>query len=740
MNNVNVFNFFPYWYFKMKLKEISLDSKIKDILQEHGISNLYPPQADAFPFVLKGENVVLSIPTASGKSLVAYIAIVNRLIHKRGKALYVVPLKALAREKYEELKLFENLGLKIGISTGDLDDSDPRLARFDIIVCTSEKADSLLRHKVTWMDKIEVLVIDEIHLIHDPSRGPTLEVIISHFKSLNPKTQIIALSATIKNATELSIWLDAKLIQSDWRPVPLREGVFYKNEIKYHDGKTKSVDSLEKKAVEKLVDSSIKNKGQVLVFVNTRRSTVSVAHSLAPIIEKHMSKMELNNIEKLMKSVKKNLSELTSIDEKLFFCLSKGVAFHNAGLSSIQRRVVEQGFKNRIIKCIVATPTLAAGVNIPAQRVVIRDLWRYDFNFGMHPIPILEYKQQAGRAGRPRYDKFGDAIAIAKNKEQMEEIFNTYTLGDTEPIFSKLGNQSALRMHLLASIATNFVDSMDGIYKFIDSTFYAYQSDTSMLKDEIDEAISFLERNGFIERINDDRFISTLLGTRTSSLYIDPLSALLLKKALEKSCGRETSSLSFIHAVCSTPDVRSLYLRSSDSWVEEKAEKNRGNLLVDLPELTNEKYEWFLSDLKTASLIEDWVEEIYEDKIVTKYNVGPGDIHNLVETVQWLLHAAREFARMYNFDCVSEISDLVLRVQYGCKKELLNLISLKGIGRIRARALFNEGFKTINELRGIPLKRLAQIKTIGEGVAKSIKKQIGESDKGEDKELSEFPR
>ena len=93
---------------------------------------------------------------------------------------------------------------------------------------------------------------------------------------------------------------------------------------------------------------------------------------------------------------------------------------------------------------------------------------------------------------------------------------------------------------------------------------------------------------------------------------------------------------------------------------------------------------------------------------------------------------------MYNFDCLPEINDLSLRVQYGCKKELLNLVSLKGIGRVRARALFNEGFKTINELRGVPLKRLAQIKSIGEGVAKSIKSQIGESNKGEEKELSEF--
>lgn len=722
----------------MNISEINIDNKIKGILQNQGINSLYPPQKEAIPYILDEKNVVLSIPTASGKSLVAYIAIANRLLKNRGKALYVVPLKALAREKYEELKAFETLGLKIGISTGDLDDSDPRLARFDVIVCTSEKADSLLRHKVNWMDKIKVLVIDEIHLIHDPSRGPTLEVIISHFKSLNPKTQIIALSATIKNATELSIWLEAKLVQSDWRPVPLREGVYHKNEIKFNDGEIKTIESKEKKAVEKLVEESIKNKGQVLVFVNTRRSTMSVASSLSSVVKNYLSKKENNLLQNLLKSIKRELPELTSIDERLFFCLERGVAFHNAGLSSVQRRHVEKGFKNKIIKCIVATPTLAAGVNIPAQRVVIRDLWRYDFNFGMQPIPILEYKQQAGRAGRPRYDKFGEAIAIAKNSGQKNQIFDHYILGDTEPIFSKLGNQSSLRMHLLAAISTNFVDDYEGIIKFIDSTFYSYQSDVSMLNDEINEAVSFLERNGFIEIINDDKYMSTLLGNRTSSLYIDPFSALLLKKALEKSCKKNTSDLSFIHAVCATPDVRSLYLRSSDSWIEEKAEKNKSNFLIDLPESSNKEYEWFLSDLKTASLIEDWVEEIIEDNIVTKYNVGPGDIHTIVEAVQWMLHAAREFARMYNFDCVSDISDLILRVHYGCKKELLNLVSLKGIGRVRARALFNEGFKTINDLRGIPVRRISQIPTIGERIARSIKKQIGDSDQGEEKELNEF--
>ena len=722
----------------MKVENLPLKQEIIQILKEHKINKLYPPQEKALPLVLNGKNTVLSIPTASGKSLVAYLGIVNKLTNEGGKALYIVPLKALAREKYEELLLFEKLGFKVGISTGDLDDSDPRLANFDIIVCTSEKADSLLRHKVSWMDKIKVLIVDEIHLINDADRGPTLEVIISHFKSLNPNTQIIALSATIKNAVELSTWLDAQLVKSDWRPVKLREGVCYKSSIKFDDGKITHFGDSGKKNLEKLVTDSISNGGQVLVFVNSRRSTVSVAGKLGLEVEKILSDKDKHNIKNLLDNEKKQLFEQTSFDKTLFLSLKNGVAFHNAGLSSSQRRLVESGFKERIIKCIVATPTLAAGVNIPAQRVIIRDLWRYDPNFGMHPIPILEYKQQAGRAGRPRYDKFGEAITIAKNESQRDEIFNNYILGDTEPIFSKLGSESALRMHLLAAIATNFVNNAEGVYKFIDSTFYAYQSDVSTLKNEIDNAISFLSSNGFIEEINNTEYMSTLLGNRTSSLYIDPLSALQLKSALERSCNRQVSSLSFLHAVCSTPDVRSLYLRSSDTWVEEKAEVSRGEFLLDPPFAGSNDYEWFLSDLKTAALVEDWINEMYEDSIINKYNVGPGDIHNIVEMVQWLLHATREFARMYNFDCVSDITDLLMRVEYGCKKELLNLVSLKGVGRIRARALFNEGFKTVNDLRGVPLKRLAQIKTIGEGIAKSIKSQIGESNSEQDKELSEY--
>jgi helicase len=244
----------------------------------------------------------------------------------------------------------------------------------------------------------------------------------------------------------------------------------------------------------------------------------------------------------------------------------------------------------------------------------------------------------------------------------------------------------------------------------------------------VDTALEFLLTNQLIEPMNSG-YLSTLFGTRTSSLYIDPLSAIQLKTALERSTCKDTTPLSFLHAICSTPDLRSLYLRGTDSWVEEKAAQIQHSLLLDIPSSSSEDYEWFLSDLKTAFLLEDWIEEKPYDALVHKYNIWPGDVHTIVEVAEWLLHATREYARMYNFSCVSEVNNLLIRVQNGCKEELLNLVSLQGVGRVRARALFREGFTTVNDLRSVPVERIARIKTIGTAVARSIKQQIGENGK-----------
>jgi len=708
----------------MNVEELPFSKDVLSIFKEWGIEEFYPPQAEAIPFALKGENLVLSIPTAAGKSLVAYIAILHKLLREGGKALYVVPLRALAREKYEELLSFRKIGFKIALSTGDLDESDPRLGKYDIIVCTSEKADSLLRHGASWLKNVKVLIVDEIHLINDPTRGPTLEIVVARLRLMNKDLQIIGLSATIKNADELAKWLNAKLVKSDWRPVPLKEGVGYDNVIEFTDGTKKIllVDT-KKGIIPALVIDSINEGGQVLVFVNTRRSTVALAKKLANEVKKLLSDEEKQQLKEISNEMLRGETEPTIVGETLAKCIENGVAFHNAGLSSFQRRIVEKKFREHIIKCIVATPTLAAGVNIPARRVIIRDLWRYDPLFGMRPIPILEYKQQAGRAGRPRYDKIGEAVVTINNERQKDQILYGYLLSDTEPIYSKLGTESALRVHILSAISTNIANSIDDIYDFIGNCFYAQQADLNMLKEDIDRVIEFLLENEFIEKQNT-WYVSTLFGSKTSSLYIDPLSALVMKEALETSHKIKTEPLSYLHAICSTPDMKSLYIKSSDDWVEEKIERRQNAIITEIPNYYESEYEWFLSYAKTAFLLEDWINEVPENEIIKKYDIGPGDLYNITETARWLLHAMRELARIYNFNCVPELTELIVRVENGCKRELLNLVQLRGIGRVRARALFNAGFKTISDLRKADIERIARVKTIGKRLAESIKKQV----------------
>lgn len=696
-----------------RIDDVPVDNGIKEIFKEQGIDALYPPQAEALPYALNGDNVVLSVPTASGKSLVAYLAILDAALRGR-KSIYIVPLRALATEKWEDLKAFRKVGIKVGISTGDLDNKGKHLAKNDIVICTSEKADSLLRHGAGWLNDVEIVVADEIHLINDASRGPTLEMVLSRLRLMNPYLQVIALSATIQNAEEIAGWLDARLVQSEWRPVPLKEGVLYKDKIYFLDDSIKEIKG-NGKAFD-LVTDILEEKGQALIFVNSRRSAQTFAEKLKDEIPRFVEEDEKKELRKIRRAILSS-GEKNVISEKLAECVERGVAFHHAGLSNSNRKAVEDSFKKGLLKCIVATPTLAAGVNTPARRVIIKDVWRYSQANGyMIPIPIMEVKQAMGRAGRPGYDTVGEAVLVAKNDMERERLMYDYLAAEVEPIYSKLGSEPALRIHILALIATDFAVTWDEIINFLQKTFYARQMGI-LPEDKIDGILSFLEESGFVTR-EMDTLRATLFGKRTSGLYIDPLSALKIREALEG----EGDEFSYLHAICSTPDMRCIYVSKKDDWVEEKLETKK--FLVEPPPASSPDYEWFLAEVKTASMLEDWINEMSEDGMIKKYQVGPGDIHNKVETAEWLLHAMQELARIFNFDAVPLLTKLIVRMRYGCREELLNLVQLRSIGRVRARALYNAGFTSVNDLRKASIEAIARVKHIGKGIAKSIKEQV----------------
>ncbi|MBI4017511.1 MAG: DEAD/DEAH box helicase, partial [Candidatus Aenigmarchaeota archaeon] len=391
----------------MEISSLSLSAEAKSSLALAGITKLNPPQHAAIEAgLLDGRNIVVASPTASGKTLIAELAFLKCILERRKKALYIVPLRALASEKYDDFKRYESLGVRTAISVGDLDSSDSWLGSYDLIIVTSEKLDSLLRHEPAWIHEIGLVIADEVHLLNDDSRGPTLEVVLTRLRELRP--QVLALSATIANAEELASWLSAVLVRSDYRPVTLHQGVYDGTAVRFEDS-TRDFD-IDSDAPDIAITGETLRRGkQALVFASSRRNAESIAEKAAATVEKHLSTDEKGKLSALSEQILAVPSRATPQCERLAACVIRGVAFHHAGLASGQRKLVEDAFRANIIKAIAATPTLAAGLNLPAYRVLIRDLRRYHPAHGSIYIPVLEYHQMAGRAGRPRYDKEGEA-------------------------------------------------------------------------------------------------------------------------------------------------------------------------------------------------------------------------------------------------------------------------------------------------------------------------------------------
>lgn len=704
----------------MRIEELEIVPELRDALIEKGFVELHPPQAEAVPIALSGRNLVVAIPTAGGKSLIGFITAINMMLTRGRKVLYIVPLKALASEKKADLDMFSDLGFKVMMSSGDLDSDDRRIADADMIIATSEKADSLIRHGSRWMQEVGLVIADEIHMIHDPKRGPTLEIALTKMRRRVSDLQVIALSATISNAYDLAHWLDAELVTSEWRPIPLKEGVYFNDEIAFDDCSSREVGP-GNDPIWKLMEQTVSEGGQCLVFVNMRRSTESLAVKYSGKMGK-ISGMTLSDDEE---RVLEGDDGSTALGRKLAGCVRHGMAFHNAGLTYAQRRFVEENFKNGRIKCIVATPTLAAGINLPARRVIVRDTYRFEANAGNVPISVMEVKQMSGRAGRPGYDEYGESVLIAKSYEDYEHLMDDYVMHDTERLSSKIGNESTLRGHVLGLIATGDASSEEGIVGFIRETFYGSTSQLYGIEGAVEDIVGFLADEGMVER-DGDSLRATAFGKRTSDLYIDPRTAMVLRDAV-MLIDDATADIPILHAVASTPDVLSLYPRKADEeMLGIVADDYEGLFLVDTCDTDEDLYgNYFMSDLKTALLLYEWINETPEESITEALGIGPGDIRSRSEMVEWVLYAMTEIALIFKPTAMRRVRTLLTRVRHGIKQELLELTSFRGVGRVRARVLYGHGIKGRADILGAETAKLAALPKIGPALAKSLKEQAG---------------
>tara|TARA_Y100001960_G_scaffold313020_1_gene375454 strand:+ start:4479 stop:6629 length:2151 start_codon:yes stop_codon:yes gene_type:complete len=701
---------------------------LPELLEYLNIKELYPPQKEAIAVVEKGESVLMSVPTAAGKTLVAYAALM-KAVRDGKKGIYLVPLRALAWEKVNELRdICRNIlnGAKIGVSVGDFDKARG-LSKYDIIIATSERADSLIRHNPSWLTEVDCLVADEIHLINDSGRGPTLEVTLSKFREINPTIQIIGLSATVSNSDEIAEWLNAILVKSDFRPVPLRRGISIDKNIEWEDGK-KSGLGLE--GVEGIAADNLPE--QCLVFVATRKAAEAQARRLSSIIGKRLSLEEQERLKLWSEKMKQGADEVTSVDASLSKIIEKGVAYHHAGLTNRHRQIIEGAFRDKSLKALCATPTLAAGVNLPAKRVIIRDLSRWESAFQSNqPLPVLEVQQMLGRAGRPGFDVDGEGVLVAKNEDHIEYYTENYFEGETEPVNSRLGSEPALRTHLLSLITSGTINTKEGLHEFLGKTLFGAQGELWRTQHRLNKVLDFLDKENLIEieGRQDGDFVPansqmleklkpTAFGRKVSQLYIDPLSGVIIRNALQSEV--KANPLGILHTIARTPDVYSLYVRKNEMETYLTHLMQMGDELMLPPPVEHVELEFYLWDLKTALLLMDWIEETPEEHLLKRYSTTPGDIRAKVETAEWILYAMGEISELVSPESTKIITELQIRVNNGVKKELLPLLELESIGRVRARALFNSGFTTQGSIRDAKPSDLAKITGIGSKLGEKL--------------------
>lgn len=720
----------------MRIDELPIPDAVKAVLAKAGYDVLYPPQEDAIKAgALDGKNIVLASPTASGKTLVAEMVILKSILEKGGKALYLTPLRALASEKYEDFQKYASVekapgrNVRVAVTSGDYDRSDIYLANYDVIISTNEKADSLLRHRSPWIADISVVVADEIHLITEADRGPTLEVVLTRLLKINPRIQVIALSATIKNAAEIGEWLKGIPITTEWRPVPLREGVYYDGQIQFKDGASRFIPHTDTNPIFDTALDVVREGGQVLIFAETRRTAVEMGKKAAAVLRRYMPKPDRRGLENIAQRILAT-GERTRLGEVLAEQTLNGVAFHHAGLPGGHRKIIEDAFKAGRLKILSATPTLAAGVNLPARTVIISSYERYEPGYGRYPISVLEYKQFCGRAGRPKYDKYGEAILIARTEDEQDYLLKNYALAEPERIWSKLGAEKVLRPHVLATIATRFATTEDGLTRFFAKTFYAFQYDPKMIKGKLGDILSFLHREQMVE-FEGEELKATRFGRRVSELYIDPVSAVVLRDGLYTRAKHVTET-SFLHLISRTPDISpKLYpRRGEDEMLDLFAKEHQDEFMCETPEYYGDTngvtYEEFLAEIKCARVLYEWINETSEDGILEVHKVEPGDILRMVDTARWLLHATYQLAELFGHkDLLAQAYELQIRCAKGVKAELVPLVELEGVGRVRARSLFSTGYRNLDDLKRASVTDLMNVPLIGPSLAKKIKEQVG---------------
>ena len=661
-------------------------------------------QSEAVPALLEtNENVVASAPTGSGKTALAELAICKALADS-GTAVFVAPLRALTNEKESEWERFEDLGYSVYVVTGERDLNPRRAERADVLVMTPEKADSATRKhdspRYSFVTDVDLVVIDEVHLLDSEHRGSVLEVVVARLRRLcDPR--VVALSATMPNIDDVAAWLDAPEkttfeFGDDYRPVDLHAGVktYTHGDNAFADKYRRLFTALD------LAEPHLREDGQALVFVSSRQDTVQAAKkSRDEIAERdvpmgargdydfHTASEELDN-STLRKSV---------LD---------GVAFHHAGLSTNDKNLVEKWFREGKIGLLFSTSTLAWGVNLPARCVVIRDTKLHDPLEGEVDMSPLDVLQMLGRAGRPGYDDVGYGWVVCDSSDA--DMYRRL-LREGKEIESRLAE--SLPEHLNAEIAMGTIRGLGDVMEWLETTFYYHRArsepakyDFPNVRERVRDHLDTLQSRGFVETDEDLGISATTLGVLTSTYYLRMETA----ESFHDLATAEgpLSEDAILEAVAAASEFDSVSARQAE---RDAIQSVLGSASGDLDPGTRK----VLAILR-ANTRGTVPAELRSDAWVITQNA-----------LRLLAALSEFFSRFDRARGANLAARLESRIDTGVPRQAVGLTALDGVGSGRAHKLADEGIETPDDVRDAGVDGLVDAGLSG-GVAESVLEQVRE--------------
>ncbi|KAF8770621.1 Helicase POLQ-like like protein [Argiope bruennichi] len=710
-----------------------LPSKMSELLRSHkGIDELYPWQKECLmlPAVKQKRNLIYSLPTSGGKTLVAEILIIRELLCYFKDAILVLPYISLVQEKVRGLAPFAiDLDFVIEECAGIKGTIPPRKRRkrHVLYICTIEKAHSLVNSMIEAkrMHEIGLIVVDELHMIGEQGgRGAVLESLLSKVTFVSKRTQIIGMSATLSNMSDLQEFLNADIYEKDFRPIELKEYVKVGKELYELADKrseewqlvrnldfnySKEMLCRDPDMITGLILEVIPQ-NSCLVFCPTKKHCENVAKMICQFLPDFIVDHRKEEKELLIHTLRQEGNG--NVCEILVQSFKYGVAYHHSGLTMDERKLIEEAYQNGILCCLTCTSTLAAGVNLPAKRVILRAPY-----VGMEFITLSRYKQMIGRAGRAGIDDSGESILIIKPTDR----FNVGKLLTSEMDSCQsnfITEPERLHTLFLSLVGLDIASTTSEVHSFMEHTLAAVQSRKidSTPSSLIEDAIKNLCKHGLLkyDSGNPNSYSITNLGRAAFRGGIDiPTVEEFIKRLSQGLNGLVLHSYlhllylitpaEFSTSIPFSPDIFYQVYTSLDSYdiaVAEQIGVSERMVMLMASGHSFGKNKILLHHFYLSLILYDLWNQNSVWYVAQKYQVHRGVIQNLLNSASALASTLSNFCQeLKEFWAYQQLlPDFVKQLSYCVTMELLPLMELPAVKRGRAKQFYTAGYKTLTDI------------------------------------------